>query len=155
MVPEDIAAKFRDDHGYSGRGGVVVVFLGEACGWVDKLRNPEHWLVGAIAVDEEGNKWRAVGRTSSDDSASAWELIRPVRGRPPTGQAKDGAARQRAYRERKAAEGKTSLTFMVDAEVADALALYVQRQNADRADKLLTLGDAVDRIVRDRLLRKR
>lgn len=77
------------------------------------------------------------------------------RGRPSTGKAKDGAARMRAYRERKAAEGKTAVTVFLDQETAAALDAYVKRQNADQAEQLVTLGDAVDRILRDRLLRKR
>jgi hypothetical protein len=77
------------------------------------------------------------------------------RGRPPKDDALTGAQRQALYMARKAAQGKTSITIMVDAEVAAALAAYVKRQNADQADQLVTLGDAVDRILRDRLMRKR
>jgi hypothetical protein len=81
--------------------------------------------------------------------------VPPKRGRPATGRALDGAARMRAYRERKASEGKSAVTVYLDSKTAAALAAYVERQNADQAEQLVTLGDAVDRILRDRLLRKR
>jgi hypothetical protein len=39
----DEARRWRQQWGYVGRGGVVVVFEGKAQGWVNKLRNPERW----------------------------------------------------------------------------------------------------------------
>ena len=168
MVPEDIAAKFRDDHGYSGRGGVVVVFEGEACGWVDKLRNPEHWRHGAIAVDEQGAKWKALGTADvqngvpgADDSACTWwplpgNPLRAKRGRPVKVDSMSGAERQRAYKEKQLAQGKSKIDGVwVSSDVKQALQRYVERHNADKAVEPITLGDAVDRLLRDRLLRKR
>lgn len=76
-------------------------------------------------------------------------------GRPPTGKAKSGADRQAAYRAKKRAEGFAPTTVVLSAEVLDALNGYVARQNADRADDQVTLGDAVDRILKAYLLRKR
>lgn len=77
-------------------------------------------------------------------------------GRPRSATALDGAARQKLYRERKAAEGKSELPpVFLSADVHAALQAYVVRKNADFVDKPMTLGDAVDRIVRDRLLRPR
>jgi phage-related tail fiber protein len=75
------------------------------------------------------------------------------RGRPPTGKAQSGASRMAAYRARLAAAGLETLTLDVDQEVACALRAYVDRKKADAED--LTLGQAVERILRDRLLRKR
>lgn len=66
------------------------------------------------------------------------------------------AQRQAAYRARKAAEGKVEMSAVfLSADTLAALQSYVDRQNKDVADKPLTLGEALDRIVRDRLLRKR
>lgn len=159
MVPEDLAAKFRDDHGYMGRGGVVVVFDGEACGWVNCLRNPEHWRHGAVAVDEDGNKWKAVGRLDTvvgvpgaDDTATSWVRLPDEprrRGRPATGQALSAAERQARYRAKKAEAGKAMLTVEVSQDVLDALQAYVQFRDG------VTQGEAVDRILRAYLLRKR
>lgn len=38
-----LAQRWRQKHGYDGRGGVVVVFDGVVQGWVNEIRNPEHW----------------------------------------------------------------------------------------------------------------
>lgn len=75
------------------------------------------------------------------------------RGRPPTGNAKSGSSRMAAYRARMAAAGLETLTLDLDQQVACALRAYVERKKADADD--LTMGQAVERILRDRLLRKR
>jgi hypothetical protein len=71
------------------------------------------------------------------------------RGRPSTGTALSASARQARRREKLEAEGKTLLPrVVVTLEVQQALAKFIQFKD-------MTLGDALDRIVRDRLLRKR
>lgn len=71
------------------------------------------------------------------------------RGRPSTGNALSASARQARRREKLEAEGKTLLPrVVVSLEVHEALAKFIQFKD-------MTLGDALDRIVRDRLLRKR
>ena len=71
------------------------------------------------------------------------------RGRPPTGKALSAAARQARRRAKLEAEGKTLLpAAKVSLEVAKALSKYIQFKD-------MTLGDALERIIRDRLLRKR
>ena len=71
------------------------------------------------------------------------------RGRPSTGTALSASARQARRREKLEAEGKTLLPrVVVSLEVQQALAKFIQFKD-------MTLGDALDRIVRDRLLRKR
>lgn len=71
------------------------------------------------------------------------------RGRPSTGTALSASARQARRREKLKAEGKTLLPrVVVSLEVQQALAKFIQFKD-------MTLGDALDRIVRDRLLRKR
>jgi len=78
------------------------------------------------------------------------------RGRPPTGRAKSGAERQRLYRERKANEGKEELPpIWLASDVMAALKRYVNRQNSDIGSETVTLGDCIERFLRDRLLRKR
>jgi hypothetical protein len=73
----------------------------------------------------------------------------PKRGRPSTGNALSESARQARRRAKMEVEGKTLLPrIAVSLEVRQALVSYIQFKD-------LTLGDALDRIVRDRLLRKR
>lgn len=71
------------------------------------------------------------------------------RGRPSTGRALSDSARQARRREKLEAEGMALLPRVkVSVQVQQALAKYIQFKD-------MTLGDALDRIVRDRLLRKR
>ena len=72
------------------------------------------------------------------------------RGRPPTGKALSAADRQRRRLEKLEAEGKALLPrVVVSQDVQTALANFIRFKDG------MTLGDALDRIVRDRLLRKR
>lgn len=68
-----IANHWRNQRGYTGRGGVVVLFFGEVQGWCNQLRNPEHWQPGCIAIDEQGNHWTAIGGNARD-GAVEWRL---------------------------------------------------------------------------------
>ena len=70
------------------------------------------------------------------------------RGRPATGVSMTAAERQQARRDRIKAAGGDVLTVTVDGEVAEALRRFVQFKD-------MTQGEAVTRILRDRLLRKR
>jgi hypothetical protein len=56
----DLAHQWRIDNGYTD-GGVVIIYDGIVQGWVDDLRNPEHWRAGCIAIDDAGRQWRATG----------------------------------------------------------------------------------------------
>jgi len=71
------------------------------------------------------------------------------RGRPATGSARTAAQRQAARRARLAAEGKESLTVDVSTDVADALRALVKFKANEG------MSEAVDRILRSYLLRKR
>lgn len=71
------------------------------------------------------------------------------RGRPPTGFAADNAARSKAKRDRLLADGKKQLSITLSLDVIDALKKHVEFKDG------FTLGDAVDKVVRDRLMRKR
>jgi len=66
---------------------------------------------------------------------------------------KAAAARKREQRKRQAELGLETITITLDKEVADALRAYVDRKTADTEP--VTLGQAAERILRDRLLRKR
>jgi len=70
------AMKWRSYLGYQGKGGIVLVFDGEAYAWRDKVRNPETERPNALAVDEAGNVWIATG---GDDynGAERWEAVEP------------------------------------------------------------------------------
>jgi hypothetical protein len=71
------------------------------------------------------------------------------RGRPRSGKALTESERQARRRKKMEEEGKTLLPRVkVTIEVAEALGKFIQYKD-------MTLGDALDRIVRDRLLRKR
>lgn len=55
-----LATKWRQERGYIGRGGVVVIYRGEVQSWVNELRDPTHWVAGCIAVDEAGQQWQTI-----------------------------------------------------------------------------------------------
>lgn len=70
------------------------------------------------------------------------------RGRPRTGTAMTGAERQQERRRRLAEEGKGVLTVEVSVDVLAALDAFVRF-------KPETKGAVVERVLRDRLMRKR
>lgn len=77
------------------------------------------------------------------------ENVPRKRGRPVSGKALSDSERQARRREKLRAEGKAVLPpTVVSREVEEALSKFIQFKD-------MTLGDALDRIVRDRLLRKR
>ncbi len=51
---------------------MIVFFGGNVQGWVDGLRNPEHWRPGSIAVNELGDSWIATGG-NEQNGAKSWE----------------------------------------------------------------------------------
>lgn len=63
------------------------------------------------------------------------------------------AARKRAQRARQALSGLETVAVVLPKDVADALRAYCGRKSAD--DVPVTMGQAVEKILRDRLLRKR
>lgn len=70
------------------------------------------------------------------------------RGRPADPNAMTVAERKRAQRKRLAEEGRVSRTFDLSAEVVAALDRFVQFKSEDKSA-------VVERILRDRLMRKR
>lgn len=77
MNPVSIAVRWREQNGYIGRGGVVVLFGGEVQSWVDRLRNPEHWQPGCVAIDEQGRTWTTIAGNPSD-GALMWIPNEPI-----------------------------------------------------------------------------
>lgn len=71
-VYRQMAAAYRAELGKSS--GVVVFWCGAVQGWVDRLRDPDHWRPGCIAVDTDGRCWRAVGGNEIE-GAERWEEI--------------------------------------------------------------------------------
>jgi hypothetical protein len=69
MTLADKARQWREQHGYIGKGGVIVIFDGNAQGWMDQLRNPEHWRPACIAIDESGRSWTAMNGNDQDGAA--------------------------------------------------------------------------------------
>ena len=57
------ARRWREQWGYIGRGGVVVLFGGEVQSWVNELRNAANWQPGCVAVDEDGKSWTTIAGT--------------------------------------------------------------------------------------------
>lgn len=55
-------------------GGVIVFRDHKLQGWVNELRNPEHWMPGCIAVDTDGRQWQATGGNDYD-GATQWTPI--------------------------------------------------------------------------------
>lgn len=83
------------------------------------------------------------------DGAGGEPSPKKKRGRPSTGKALSASDRQARRREKLKAEGKALLPpAVVSIEVDEALARFIKFKD-------MTLGAALDRIVRDRLLRKR
>ena len=55
------AKDWRDNNGYNGKGGVVVICEDQVQGWVNALRDPQHWMPGCIAIAEDGTCYKATG----------------------------------------------------------------------------------------------
>lgn len=66
MTLIDDARRYRENESLVGKGGVVVIFRGEVQGWVNELRNPEHWQPGCVAVDEQGRTWTTIAGNERD-----------------------------------------------------------------------------------------
>lgn len=84
-----------------------------------------------------------------DDVTAELPGVPKRRGRPATGTAMTAAERQKKRREKLADEGKALLSsVVVGKDVQEALSKHVEFKD-------MTLGDAVDKILRGYLLRKR
>ena len=70
----NLAKEWRTAHGYTGKGGVIVIHDGVVNSWVNVLRDPEHWQPGCIACDELGNTWVTVGGDARR-GAARWDPV--------------------------------------------------------------------------------
>jgi hypothetical protein len=71
---KELAQKWRTEHGYVGRGGVIVICDGVVNSWVNELRDSGDWIPGCVAVDEVGNQWVTTGG-NSQTGAERWEPV--------------------------------------------------------------------------------
>jgi hypothetical protein len=69
----DIAKRFREE--FDKASGVVVIFENEVTGWMNELRDPQHWMPGCIAVDVDGNAWLATGGNEAG-GATHWDSVK-------------------------------------------------------------------------------
>lgn len=67
----DTAYRYRVEHGYIGKGGVIMIFEGVPTAWVRQLDQAHHWCPDVIAIDEDGFAWIATGG-SEEDGAKIW-----------------------------------------------------------------------------------
>ncbi|BDO00329.1 hypothetical protein KAM621c_54330 (plasmid) [Citrobacter braakii] len=69
-----IAKVWRQRNQEHADSGVVLIWDGEAYGWKNVLRDPQHERPGAIAVDAEGNMFIAEGGNDYD-GAKCWVVF--------------------------------------------------------------------------------
>jgi len=74
MTRQQKAQQWREHNGYTGKGGVVVLFEGKVSGWMNELRDPQGWEPGCIALDEQGKAWQSVGGDAYN-GAERWEPL--------------------------------------------------------------------------------
>lgn len=84
-----------------------------------------------------------------DDVTQELPGVPKPRGRPPTGKAKTNAQRSKEKRDRLKAEGKEQISLILSVDVIEAIRKHIEFKDG------LTLGDAAEKALRDRFLRKR
>lgn len=67
-----VAREYRAERGQVG--GYVIFYLGEPCGWRKDLSEADGWLPGCIALDEQGQRYGAMGG-SDYSGAERWERL--------------------------------------------------------------------------------
>lgn len=72
MISPELSERWRRQHGYVDAGGVIIVFDGVVQGWVNELRDPQHWQPGCIAIDARGAEFIAAGGNDRD-GAQHWK----------------------------------------------------------------------------------
>lgn len=79
MTVQEQAKIWRKNNGYTGKGGVVVIYLSKVQGWVSELRNPDHWVSGCTAIDERGRTRTTIAGNESN-GALLWLPNHPIEG---------------------------------------------------------------------------
>lgn len=70
----DLASQYLEQRPQLNASGVVILFEGQAVGWMNVLRDPSHWEPGCLAVDGAGAVYKAVGGNVRD-GAKSWQLV--------------------------------------------------------------------------------
>lgn len=68
----DLATNWRELKGYTGKGGVVILYFDVPTAWCEVLPEARGWAPGCVAVDEEGRTWIASGG-NENDGAREWQ----------------------------------------------------------------------------------
>ena len=74
MNHKKLADQYRQNERPDLHGGVVVIFDNDVSGWMNELRDPQSWEPGCSAINEDGQKWVAVGGNAYD-GAERWEPV--------------------------------------------------------------------------------
>ena len=67
-----LASRWRQEN--KRTGGLVVVYRGDAQGWIDELRDAQHWVPGCVAVSDVGQCWQTIAG-DEDHGALMWIQI--------------------------------------------------------------------------------
>ncbi|MGL6351779.1 hypothetical protein [Aeromonas veronii] len=134
----EVANRWRTDHGYTERGGVVVIYEGEVQSWCAVLPSASDWVSGCMAVDNAGQIWQTIAGTEQD-GALMWLPLKRGRGRPKTGTARSGAERQAAYRAKKQAD---NVTVTINRGLLDSLDAQMQAIRDGSTVQVLTQEQA-------------
>lgn len=73
----ELATSYRKEYGYVGKAGVVIVYKDEVQGWCNELRDPQQWVAGCFAIDEQGNYWTSIAGNDYD-GALMWLPMKEV-----------------------------------------------------------------------------
>lgn len=74
MTNFEKAKQWRAEHGYTGRGGVIVFWGDILQSWCRELPTAKDWCPGCVAVLEDGTCFTAIGGNDSD-GAQGWCLM--------------------------------------------------------------------------------
>lgn len=70
---KSLAEEYRRNVRHNLKGGVVVIHRQHVAGWMNELRDPQHWKPGCFAVNEDGRIWMTIGG-SQDEGSESWQL---------------------------------------------------------------------------------
>lgn len=121
----EFATEWRTQNGYEGKGGVVVMFDGEVQGWVNELRDPEHWQPGCIAITEDGHISKAVdgneyhGAKRWEPINQHWKQIRRFI------MDKERVVTNKSYRQEQIAYGEVGMFILVNISILGLLYLVL------------------------------